>query len=400
MSFIKKCSIFIFVLFIAFGTKVTQAIQVTEANPVAYAAPKKHIEHIFVHGTHGAILGTGKISETWRSNKKFYGGRLMSGEMGLVEYKDIERDVSAPYILDTYKEILGQTNNKDADNALYLFNWSGKLSDDARKKASKDLYDALKKDGITTERWLYAHSWGGAVCAYLSEYDIKDWNIRLMMLATPIDSRTEKSIKLFCEKGGRVTLLYSYNDMIQVGDILSGTEKQTRRRVKKEALGEQASTKFTQIRIKTEGKKIGFWETQELAVRNICGGGMPFSLCLDDPTHADYWCIDWKKNNMFYSPLPVITWGPIIWSLVDRNKIQHDVDLNIKNDETNALFVMQEHIDCKQAKIKKSAPNPNPILDTYIVPLTVVKTAQDKLLAGKKHAQPGNGVDEALQMVA
>ncbi|MFH1831492.1 MAG: hypothetical protein ABH827_01685 [bacterium] len=380
IKFFKIQSIFLCALFIAFNID----------------ASEKHIKHIFVHGTHGAMLGTGKISDVWRSKKNLYSTRLMSGQMGLVPYESIEKDICAPYMLDAYKEVLNQINNagnpefNDASHDFSLFNWSGKLSDSERKKACQVLHDALKveveslkKDNIKSEIWLYAHSWGGAVCAYLSDYDdFKDWNIKLMMLATPIDSRIENSIKLFYEKGGRVTHLYSYNDMVQVSDILSGSEQPTptRRRVKGKALGEN-SVNFTQMRINTPGRPMGFWETQKMAIKNITCGGIPFSMFPHDPTHADFWCVYWDKNNLFYSPLPVIVWGPILWSLAEKNNSCHDLDVCINCDKVNALFMMQEHGDEKYK-------NKKPVLDTYELPLTVVKKAQDALAPAQVQVEP------------
>jgi hypothetical protein len=139
-------------------------------------------------------------------------------------------DVPSKYRI---KHILYDICEKDPDNFnlfhTYTFGWSGKLNNKVRKKASLDLFYALKKCIATYEKEynkqtfirIIGHSHGGNVALYLGYYaDQKKFcNIaidELILLACPVQKATLHYTQSSLFK--QIYSFHSESDMIQVAD--------------------------------------------------------------------------------------------------------------------------------------------------------------------------------------
>src|SRR5207249_4159397 len=108
----------------------------------------------------------------------------------------------------------------------YSFGWSGKLTLQARKNASQELFDCLKllhncmqeTTGQSPEFILISHSHGGNVILHLAE--IKDPDgfeltiSKAILLACPVQKHTAHLISAPLFK--RIYSLHSHTDMIQI----------------------------------------------------------------------------------------------------------------------------------------------------------------------------------------
>ncbi len=177
---------------------------------------------VWIHGT--------KVDECLPSPfarlAKSIGNIIFEHKVGLhhiSEFNTHHYDSIRATILGTSQPTLFQTEY------IYSFGWSGKLTLQARKDASQELFDALKtisldiqkKTGLTPKFILISHSHGGNVILHLAE--IKDPDgfeltiSKAILLACPVQKRTAHLIGSPIFK--HIYSLHSHTDMIQIADL-------------------------------------------------------------------------------------------------------------------------------------------------------------------------------------
>lgn len=177
---------------------------------------------VWIHGT--------KVNECLPSPfarlAKSIGNIIFEHKMGLhhiSEFNTHHYDSIRATILGTSQPTLFQTEY------FYSFGWSGKLTVQARKDASQELFDALKtvsldiqeKTGLTPQFILISHSHGGNVILHLAEIKgsegFKLTISKAILLACPVQKHTAHLIgsSLF----ERIYSLHSHTDMIQISDL-------------------------------------------------------------------------------------------------------------------------------------------------------------------------------------
>lgn len=167
---------------------------------------------IFIHGT--------------RIFPKFYAQELFYSPEGFNHISAIEE---ASHMHTIARALEDSDPQKYPYEQFYTFGWNGNLDFKERKKASEDLYKALKElcaiyvdqYGIRPRLRIITHSHGGNVALNLAAvaregHDTLFFVDELIMLAVPVQQKTKD---LVTEPSfGRIYSLFSSNDMIQVID--------------------------------------------------------------------------------------------------------------------------------------------------------------------------------------
>lgn len=110
---------------------------------------------------------------------------------------------------------------------MYLFCWSGKLSNSERSNAANNLHEALeilisfyKEKYETIDLTIITHSHGGNVVLNLAHIKEKpNYSIRtLILMATPVQEKTKYLVDHTCFKETKMYALYSTLDIHQIID--------------------------------------------------------------------------------------------------------------------------------------------------------------------------------------
>lgn len=167
---------------------------------------------IFIHGT--------------RIFPKFYVQELFYSPEGLNHISALEE---ASHMHTIARALEKSDPQRYPYEQFYTFGWNGNLDFKERKKASEDLYKALKElcivyidhYGIRPRLRIITHSHGGNVALNLAavareSHDTLFFVDELIMLAVPVQQQTKDLVAEPCF--GRIYSLFSSNDMIQVID--------------------------------------------------------------------------------------------------------------------------------------------------------------------------------------
>jgi len=167
---------------------------------------------IFIHGT--------------RIFPKFYAQELFYSPEGFNHISAIEEASHMHTIAHALEDSAPQ---KYSYEQFYTFGWNGNLDFQERKKASVDLYKALKElsalyvdqRGMRPRLRIITHSHGGNVALNLAAvakegHDALFFVDELIMLAVPVQQKTKDLVSGTCF--GRIYSLFSSNDIIQVID--------------------------------------------------------------------------------------------------------------------------------------------------------------------------------------
>lgn len=189
---------------------------------------------VFVHGTVGAgltFVGRGMVAR-FRSHPLVQQEQII-GKMGFHEFDAQKSDVkeAVTFIIPAYDAIAHHVGFAHDINKYVVFGWSGVLTQDGRKKAGFELYDALclYRDQLRFEYGvepiirLVTHSHGGNVALWLPcAEEEKKQNLTvdmLYMLAPPVQVETAPFVESTLFKS--LMLGWSSSDRIQPNDYLS-----------------------------------------------------------------------------------------------------------------------------------------------------------------------------------
>lgn len=193
----------------------------------------KHIITVFIHGT---------MHESIRSQPCLYRSDLLL-DLGLTPIdvynwkirteSHISDNFAALHIINAFDacDTVNMANSEPINRHYYTFGWSGALNQNAREKASEELYAALTTEynylrakGYNLEIELYGHSHGNQLIFNLA--NIRDthphdtWMInRAILSAAPL--HYEMARHVFHPLFSTIINIYSEGDMVQTLDFIS-----------------------------------------------------------------------------------------------------------------------------------------------------------------------------------
>lgn len=176
----------------------------------------------------------------------------------------------------------------------------------------------------------------------------------LILFATPIQQETE--VFCFSPFFKKIVNCYSDNDTIQKSDFISTSEKKSRNRITyDDARKHQVEIKQVRIMVDHCMTKADAGPSNEWGIKAFMNkvmhtirikapfrGGRLLSDNPNDPSHADFWCVDWRKNDTFYDPLPLVVLTPLILQALQGIDAQ-DLDVNISATSKHARFDLYEY---------------------------------------------------------
>ena len=183
--------------------------------------PKAPIVTVWIHGTRPESFTPAALDSFVDPIKKV----LFLCKQGMHKATDLDRQY---YLYTLAKKLCAHNPDMFSWEDMYLFGWSGKLNETARKIASEKLKPALldisheyrKKYSCTPKFQLVGHSHGCNVILKLAELLDEDQTDiivdKAILLACPVQRHTKKLItnKLF----KRVYSIHSHTDTIQLLD--------------------------------------------------------------------------------------------------------------------------------------------------------------------------------------
>lgn len=347
--------------------------------------------------------------------------------------KCFEKNPISLSITNAYQKV-SKLSKSNKNNTLYAFGWNGKLNQKDRQLAAIKLYNSIckeieryKEKSIIPKIQLICFSHGGNLCLNLAgihkilnmqtakieavnenerkalselkkqikEDSNKNTNSlsnniaknlsidKLVLFATPIQQETE----FFCFYPffKKIYNFYSENDIVQISDIASTKGKNKR------TINTKNHTKripcITQIRItinhnlknNQNTKSLLFYKdllTNDIKanLNSILRGGMPFPKHPYDPGHLDFWGVSLNKAKTLFEPLPLIIFTPIFLSIIKKNKLMNNLNINIKTEKENILFIASN----RNKTIKKDCSIP-------LKSITSLKNSLNKTLEPNWH---------------
>ena len=222
---------------------------------------------VYVHGT---LLG-------WQSIISSISGMPDLGAVppGLTLVKDLEKDAIARRLA---ADFCKKDSGKFVWDKFYAFGWSGKLSFEARKDASKIFADQLidlsnkheSEFGIKPIIRIVTFSHGGNVALNLANFLPKDMRIELVLIACPIQSDTERLV--FSEIFSKIYVIYSMNDVLQIADpvnIYRNIEFDRSKNILSQRFFNYDLNKIKQICVSVNGTYLGHLELFNLFNKHI-----------------------------------------------------------------------------------------------------------------------------------
>jgi len=303
-------------------------------------------------------------------------GLVSSGKIHFEEESHVAEKITNS-IVGFYEEV-GMQQNPDNQESCYSYGWSGLLNQHERRLAAIELYNRISvlyqeelSKGFVPRVRLVSHSHGGNVglnlaavhevlegkpvggvaqkslIAMTSAMNLleektaeNEWFYKpnkvfafkideFVMYATPIQQETER----FCFSSlfKKVFNIYSENDVVQPSDFISTSMRLSSRRIAVENYPEMDSSRLNQIQITVERPIISVDGKQKrnLTVKAALRGGSMYSYAPKDPAHADFWCVTWEKQDVFYDPLPLVVFTPIFIKILSPLVGYQDVTINI-----------------------------------------------------------------------
>lgn len=346
---------------------------------------------------HGKTAGTlyEHAQHHWRKNSWSYYNGLM-GKPGLIEI-DLDSDnrechSMAKPLLQAYDYLWRQMVDNPGEARYLLLGWNGKLSQHDRFTEAlhsyalvSDYITLLQQQGYQVVTRVFTHShgankilwWGGiAACLngwlpreakqldYLKRFAplIKKARIEkclsetfrvdeLIMLAAPIQEET----KWLCWMPffGKVWHVYSDNDTMQVADFISTHARKSFRRLDLHAdrpmLDESISlADVRQIKIMVDrtmgvtGYRLS--EVTRLRALSLVRGGNALGHFPTDPSHADFWFVNWHNKTSSLGYVPVVCLVPLIAAAAEQSCCV-DSDVNLFTTDREFICQCYSHDD-------------------------------------------------------
>ncbi len=330
-------------------------------------------------------------------NTAFLHRNRLVTDRGLHSFKVVQKswkDKSvAPIILDLVDKVHQEYSVDTTPQRYYTFGWNGQLDQTERRVEAVRLYnelamevDKLKEQGYKPKIRLLGYSHGGNVSLNLAAIHyalngvaFKDrhftesiasvWDIfsedilqkraekevciayhkplksidlidELILYATPVQTETE--CFAFTDYFKKVTMFYSENDMVQVADVLSTKSRVSRRTLEKRRCRKIQNSLPNPVNVKLMiQRNQSFPKNLPVNLKAAMRGGAPLTMHPYDPAHADFWCVVWDKKGVFYDPVPLVVFTPIILSMLKG--VHRNVDLRIFEKNGDAYFALEQH---------------------------------------------------------
>lgn len=359
---------------------------------------------VFIHGTYGSALGMlsahhvfrdktegtlyHKLQKILRNNELFYSNRLMS-EPGLVKLntkflQENQAQRVSTLLVSSYHKIAQEVNPGIGED-YFTFGWNGLLSQTERRREALRLYNELSAEvalyhaqGVEPKVRLVCHSHGGNVALNLASiYE----NLReaksakfsadamqqmgqllslsklstfpysypegtsfsideLVLYATPIQVETEGFA--FSPIFKHVYNLFSENDVVQTADILSTKARKSSRKISMKKRKKEELLHVTQAQIVVNRKigRRGRRPVRRINLKAVLRGGKLISEHPQDPAHADFWCVSWSKQELFFDPLPLVVFTPVLLKALENHTGSQNLAVNITRGNVNSFCMM------------------------------------------------------------
>jgi len=294
---------------------------------------------VFVHGSVGVsrkLIGAKTVVALLRGSvdKTDYSRRVSAirAESNRYRAQAIQKKGLSPIITESTEgariieklyEMYENRVSPSVNRKYYTFGWSGLLSETARTKAARKLYDALKAElKIYTDKGMYpsvtlvGYSHGGSVCLNLADVvrEKEDSQLlieKLILIGMPVHKKNMGLIG--CSLFKKIYHLYSTSDSVQALDIFS-PHSLISGRCFKGALPTKLVQIELQIRVPRSVPRRGRVISSPCA--EIVRETDSFS-----PGHAELWFLGWTSTNyrklLPIYPFPLVIYVPLIIDKVD-----------------------------------------------------------------------------------